>query len=275
MNMPHLPIALTIAGSDSGGGAGIQADLKTFHAFGVFGTSALTAITAQNTLGVTAIHPVPLDVVRAQIDAVAVDLPPAAFKTGMLATQALVKTVARAIREHELPRYVLDPVMVATSGDRLLDSNAEAALVEELLPLATLVTPNLHEAGILTGESVGTLEEMRSSSRRLVEMGAGAALVKGGHLGKGEAVDLLWNGSEEWIWKRLRMETPHTHGTGCTLSAAATAALARGLPLHEAVDHAVDFVARAISTAPGLGGGHGPVNHFAGTDYLPGLETAF
>jgi hydroxymethylpyrimidine/phosphomethylpyrimidine kinase len=275
MNPPHLPIALTIAGSDSGGGAGIQADLKTFHAFGVFGTSALTAVTAQNTRGVTAIHPIPLDVVRAQIDAVAEDLPPAAFKTGMLATKALVETVSRAIREHRLPNYVMDPVMVATSGDRLLDADAEKALMEDLLPLATLVTPNLHEAGILTGEPISTLEEMRGAAGRLVEMGAGAALVKGGHLGTGEAVDLLWDGAQEWRWRRLRMETPHTHGTGCTLSAAAAACLARGLPLREAVDHAVDFVARAISTAPGLGGGHGPVNHFAGTIYLPGLEPPF
>ena len=275
MNSAHLPIALTIAGSDSGGGAGIQADLKTFHAFGVFGTSAITAVTAQNTRGVSAIHPIPLEVVRAQIEAVAVDLPPAGVKTGMLATALLVREVAQAIRNHRLPNYVMDPVMVATSGDRLLDADAEAALVEDLLPLSTLVTPNLHEAGILTGAPVTTLEEMRTAARRLVEMGAGAALVKGGHLGKGEAVDLLWDGSREWSWSRLRMETLHTHGTGCTLSAAATAGLARGLPLFEAVDHAVDFVARAISTAPGLGAGHGPVNHFAGTPYLPGLDLPF
>jgi hydroxymethylpyrimidine/phosphomethylpyrimidine kinase len=273
MTPKRLSIALTIAGSDSGGGAGIQADLKTFHAFGVFGTSALTAITAQNTRGVSAIHPIPLDVVRAQIDAVAEDLPPAAFKTGMLATVALVGTVAGAIRDHQLPNYVMDPVMVATSGDRLLDADAEAALATDLMPLATLVTPNLHEAGILTGATVSTLEDMRSAARRLVEMGARAALVKGGHLGKGEAVDLLWDGRQERSWRRVRMETPHTHGTGCTLSAAAAAGLARGLPLAEAVELAVDFVARAIGTAPGLGTGHGPINHFAGTPYLPGLES--
>ena len=275
MNPNHLPIALTIAGSDSGGGAGIQADLKTFHAFGVFGTSALTAITAQNTRGVSAIHPIPLEVVRAQIEAVAEDLPPAGFKTGMLATVPLVETVAQAIREHGLPNYVLDPVMVATSGDRLLDADAEGALVRELLPLSALITPNLHEAGILTGKPVTTLEDMRAAAHGLVEMGAGATLVKGGHLGKGEAVDLLWDGSREWSWRRLRMETPHTHGTGCTLSAAAAACLARGLPLPEAVDQAVDFVARAIGTAPGLGGGRGPVNHFAGTVYLPGLDLPY
>ena len=270
-----MPVALTIAGSDSGGGAGIQADLKTFHAFGVFGTSALTAITAQNTLGVSAVHLVPLEVVRAQIDAVAEDLTPRAIKTGMLGSVALVETVARAIRDLELPNYVMDPVMVSTSGDRLLDLGAEGALATELLPLSALVTPNLHEAGILTGAHVSTLEGMREAAMRLVEMGAGAALVKGGHLGKGEAVDLLWDGTREWCWRRIRMETPHTHGTGCTLSAAAAAGLARGLPLPEAVAHAVDFVARAISSAPGLGKGHGPVNHFAGTVYLPGLELPY
>src|SRR5688572_7151373 len=148
---PTLPVALTVAGSDSGGGAGIQADLKTFHAFGVFGTSAITAITAQNTLGVASVHAIPIEVVRAQIDAVADDLWPAATKTGMLATASLVVAVARALRDHRLERYVMDPVMVATSGDRLLDPDAEGALVEELLPLAHVVTPNLHEARILTG----------------------------------------------------------------------------------------------------------------------------
>ena len=159
------PIALTIAGSDSGGGAGIQADLKTFQAFGVFGTSVLTAVTAQNTLGVTAVHPIPLDVVRAQIDAVVSDLAPAALKTGMLATAELVCTVAAAIRAHGLARYVLDPVMVSTSGHRLLDADAEATLARELLPLAAVVTPNLHEARILTGRDVASLEDMRSAAR--------------------------------------------------------------------------------------------------------------
>ena len=273
MTSPKLPIALTIAGSDSGGGAGIQADLKSFHAFGVFGTSAITAVTAQNTLGVRAIHPIPLRIVRDQIDAVAEDLPPGGAKTGMLATAGLVRTVARALREHGIPNYVMDPVMVATSGDRLLDEDAQEALVADLMPLATLVTPNLHEAAILTGRPVSTVREMRLAARSLVEMGAGAALVKGGHLPEGEAVDLFWDGTVERTWRRSRMDTPHTHGTGCTLSAAAAAGLARGLPLAEAVDLAVDFVARAIRTAPGLGRGHGPVNHFVGTRYLPGMGT--
>jgi hydroxymethylpyrimidine/phosphomethylpyrimidine kinase len=270
MNQSRLDIALTIAGSDSGGGAGIQADLKTFHAFGTFGTSALTAITAQNTRGVRAIHPVPVRVVRAQIDAVAEDLRPSGVKSGMLATRELVGVVAGALRDHGLDRYVMDPVMVATSGDRLLDRDAEAALVEELLPLATLVTPNLQEATILTGREVEGLKGMREAARALVDMGAGAALVKGGHSGEGEITDLFWDGAQERSWTHGRMDTVHTHGTGCTLSAAAAACLARGLPLAEAVDQAVDYVLRAIRWAPGLGGGHGPVNHLVGTAFSSG-----
>lgn len=264
---PAPPIALTIAGSDSGGGAGIQADLKTFHQFGVFGTSVITAITAQNTVGVRAIHPVPLADVRAQFDAVAEDLRPAAFKTGMLATAELAREVARGIRTHGLSGYVMDPVMVATSGDRLLEADAETALRDTLLPLASVVTPNLEEARILTGAPVRTLEEMAVAARALVRLGAGAALVKGGHLedeGDGaHVVDLLWDGSVEHRWSRLRVETRHTHGTGCTLSAAITAGLAHGHPVREAVARATAFIGRAIATAPGLGAGRGPVNHFA------------
>jgi len=258
-------VALTIAGSDSGGGAGIQADLKTFHAFGVFGTSAITAITAQNTMGVGAVHPVPLDMVRAQIDLVVPDLRPTAVKTGMLANAELVRVVAGAITEYGLTSFVMDPVMVATSGDRLLDEDAEGSLVKDLLPLAAVVTPNLHEAAILTGSQVENLDDMRAAARALVELGAGAALLKGGHL-EGEAVDLLWDGREEHIWRKRRIDTPHTHGTGCTLSAAIAAGLAKGRGLHDAVDRAVDFVGRAIASAPGLGRGHGPVNHFTPAD---------
>lgn len=270
MEKASLPIALSIAGSDSGGGAGIQADLKTFHAFGVFGTTALTAVTAQNTEGVQAIHPVPLNIVRAQIDSVVGDLRPAGVKTGMLATVDLVETVAASIEGHGLGNFVMDPVMVATSGDRLLDQNAEEALVSRLLPLTSLVTPNLHEARILTGIEVVALDGMRAAARALVEEGAGAALVKGGHLGGEEVVDLLWDGHRETIWQRPRVETIHTHGTGCTLSAAAAACLSRGMPLQEAVHEAIGFVSRAIESAPGLGRGSGPVNHFAGTPFGPG-----
>ncbi|HSG07154.1 MAG TPA: bifunctional hydroxymethylpyrimidine kinase/phosphomethylpyrimidine kinase [Longimicrobiales bacterium] len=259
------PIALTIAGSDSGGGAGIQADLKTFHAHGVFGTSVLTAVTAQNTQGVTAVHAIPLDVVEAQIKAVVDDLRPDAVKSGMLATVSLVETVAESLRRYRLQPYVLDPVMVSTSGHRLLHPDAEVSLARSLLPLATLVTPNLHEAAILTGREVRSLADMAVAARVLVDMGAGAALVKGGHL-EGDAADLYWDGEEEHIWRKPRLATRHTHGTGCTLSASIAAGLARGLPLMRASERAVRWVALAIETAPGLGAGHGPVNHFAPVD---------
>jgi hydroxymethylpyrimidine/phosphomethylpyrimidine kinase len=256
-----IPIALTIAGSDSGGGAGIQADLKTFHAFGVFGTSAVTAVTVQNTRGVTGVHPVPVDVVRAQVRAVAEDLPPAACKTGMLATAELVSAVAASIREHRLPNFVLDPVMVASSGDRLLDAGAQRTIADELLPLAALVTPNLDEAAILVGEAVDDEGGMRRAAEALVRMGAGAALLKGGHLRAAELVDVLYDGREWHAWRRPRLDTRHTHGTGCTLSAAVAAGLAHGRPLARAVKDALDYVHRAMLAAPGLGSGHGPLNH--------------
>ena len=257
-------VALTIAGSDSGGGAGIQADLKTFHALGVFGTSAITALTAQNTMGVRSVHPVPLAMVRDQVNVVVEDLAPRAVKTGMLATSELVGEVAALLEAHALRRYVLDPVMVATSGDRLLDRDAEGAVATLLVPRAALVTPNLDEARILTGLPVKGEDGQREAARALVEMGARAALVKGGHGEGDELVDLLWDGQEEYIWRRPRLATRNTHGTGCTLSAGVTAGLALGDPLEVAVDRALDFVARAIAAAPGIGKGHGPLNHFVG-----------
>jgi len=256
-----IPIALTIAGSDSGGGAGIQADLKTFQAFGVFGTSAITAITVQNTLGVTGVHAIPIETVRAQIAAIAADLPPAACKTGMLATADLVRTVAASIREHALPNYVLDPVMVATSGDRLLDADAEQTILAELVPLATLITPNLDEATLLAGFPVVDEPSMRRAAQALVERGARAALLKGGHLHAGELVDVLYDGREWHAWRRPKLDTRNTHGTGCTLSSAVAAGLAHGRPLADAVGAALDYVRRAIVAAPGLGNGHGPLNH--------------
>ncbi|MBW3631063.1 MAG: bifunctional hydroxymethylpyrimidine kinase/phosphomethylpyrimidine kinase [Gemmatimonadetes bacterium] len=258
----RLPLALTIAGSDSGGGAGIQADLKTFQAFGVFGTTAITAVTVQNTLGVTGVHPIPVETVRAQIAAVASDLRPAAFKTGMLATAELVRSVGAAITDLGLRNYVLDPVMVATSGDRLLEEDAVRVIVELLVPSAAVVTPNLDEATILAGFPVRTPEQMRRAARVLVERGAGAALLKGGHLASDELVDILFDGSEWHEWRRRRIPTTSTHGTGCTLSAAIAAGLAHGRPLLRAVEDALDFVNRALLAAPGLGSGHGPLNHF-------------
>lgn len=263
-------VALTIAGSDSGGGAGIQADLKTFHAYGVFGTSAITAITVQNTRGVSDVHPVPLNIVSAQITAVADDLPPAACKTGMLATRELVLAVAASIRTHRLPNYVLDPVMVATSGDRLLDEDAQNAVVDELVPLCTLVTPNLDEAAILAGFPVKDVEGMHRAARRLVAAGASAALVKGGHLRSDELVDVFYDGTTVREFRRARIDTRSTHGTGCTLSAAIAALLASGATLDSAVEQALDFVHRAIAQAPNLGAGNGPLNHFVPAHSLTG-----
>lgn len=259
-----LPVALTIAGSDSGGGAGIQADLKTFHQWGVYGTSALTAVTAQNTLGVQEVHSVPPGIVAAQIKSVAEDLKPRAVKSGMLANTEIVATVAGAIRRHRLGSYVLDPVMVATSGDRLLERDAVAAIRDELLPLATIVTPNWPEAAILARVQVTEANRrgMAAAARALVDTGAGAALVTGGHLEGDEVVDLFWDGEVERLYRGPRTRTRHTHGTGCTLSAAIAAGLARGAGLGEAVGGAVGWVRDAIAGAPGLGGGRGPVNHF-------------
>ena len=260
-----IPITLTIAGSDPGGGAGIQADLKTFHRFGVYGTAAITALTAQNTVGVTGVHVPPAEFLDAQLAALAEDLPPAALKSGMLATPAVIEVVARRIHAHAWRPYVLDPVMVATSGDRLLDPAAERAIRERLLPLAAVVTPNLDEAELLVGFPVRDLAAMRRAGQALLELGAEAALLKGGHLGGDTLTDLLVTRAGERAWSRPRIATTSTHGTGCTLSAAITAGLALGHPLEEAVDHALSFVARAIASAPGLGRGHGPLDHFAGS----------
>ena len=257
-----LPVALTIAGSDSGGGAGIQADLKTFHQWRVYGTSAVTAVTAQNTLGVQEVHPIPADVVAAQIRSVAVDIPPRAVKSGMLASSGIVHTVAAAIRDFRLGGYVLDPVMVASSGDTLLEPAAVSAIRDELIPLATVVTPNWPEAVLLTGVSEANVRGMDMAARAIVDMGAGAALVKGGHVGGDDVVDVFRDGTSRHVFRSTRIETRHTHGTGCTLSAAIAAALAHGAPLEAAVETAVAWVREAIARSPGLGAGHGPVNHF-------------
>jgi hydroxymethylpyrimidine/phosphomethylpyrimidine kinase len=254
-------VALTIAGSDSGGGAGIQADLKTFQQFGVFGTSVIVALTAQNTTGVRAVHTVPAEIVEAQLDALAEDLPPDAVKTGMLADAPLVALVAAAIRVRAWSPYVLDPVMVASSGDPLLDPDAIALVRSELLPLATLVTPNLHEAELLTGGAVRDPAGMERAGQILVALGAGAALIKGGHLEGGTLTDVLVTSSATYRFEHERLDTQATHGTGCTLSAAITAGLARGDDLMRSVSTAVDYVHRAIAAAPGLGRGRGPLHH--------------
>jgi hydroxymethylpyrimidine/phosphomethylpyrimidine kinase len=259
------PIALTIAGSDSSGGAGIQADLKTFSALSVYGASVITALTAQNTRGVQGIHDVPPAFIGEQIDSVFGDLTVAAVKIGMLSQAAVITAVVQGLDRHGAPNVVLDPVMVATSGDLLLAQDAVETLRRELLPRALLITPNLPEAAALLGEEVAADEEaMRAQGERLLAFGPRAVLMKGGHATGPESVDLL---VEEGVVLRLpapRIETRHTHGTGCTLSAAVAAGLARGLPLAEAVAEAKAYVAKAIAAAEGLaiGHGHGPVHHF-------------
>jgi hydroxymethylpyrimidine/phosphomethylpyrimidine kinase len=257
----ETPVALTIAGSDSGGGAGIQADLKTFEAFGVFGTSALTAVTVQNTVGVHAVHTVPPDLVAAQIRVVADDLSPAACKSGMLADARTIRAVATALEDVGIERYVLDPVMVAASGDPLLDPDAVGSLKEALLPLARLVTPNLDEASILTGVPVRDEAGMRKAAERLHRDGCQAVLIKGGHLEGETVVDILFDGTVWRDWRAPKLAVGNAHGTGCTLSAAIAAGLALGRDLGDAVNRGLAYTRRAIAMAPGLGSGSTPLNH--------------
>ncbi len=260
-----IPIALTIAGSDSGGGAGIQADLKTFSVLGVYGASVIAALTAQNTLGVTGIHDVPPDFVTAQMDAVYSDLAVAATKIGMLSQPATIEAVAAGLDRHKAKNVVLDPVMVAASGDRLLARDAEATLKRVLFPRALIVTPNLHEAAALLETSVATSEsEVREQAQRIRALGARAVLIKGGHAEGPEAVDLYVDEKEEHRLVADRHRTLNTHGTGCTLSSAIAAFLARRLSLLDAVTLAKSYVNLAIAAADQLsvGHGHGPVHHF-------------
>jgi hydroxymethylpyrimidine/phosphomethylpyrimidine kinase len=254
--------ALTIAGSDSGGGAGIQADLKTFAAHGVFGTSAITAVTAQNTLGVTAWQAMPADLVTAQIEAVAADFDLRAVKVGMLATAAIVEAVAATIVELDLPDVVVDPVMVATGGDRLLEEDAIEAIKRELMPHTRVLTPNVPEAEALSGMGIASVDDMRSAARRILASGPRVVLVKGGHLRGSESVDVVVTAHDSFELRRPRVESTSTHGTGCTLSSAIAANLALGLELQPALERAREYVDGAIRHAPGLGRGHGPLGHF-------------
>jgi hydroxymethylpyrimidine/phosphomethylpyrimidine kinase len=258
-----IPRLLTIAGSDSSGGAGIQADLKTFTVFRVYGMSAVTAVTAQNTRGVTGIVPMSGAFVRQQIDAVIDDIGIDAAKTGMLATREIVVAVAAAVRAHRMAPLVVDPVMLAQSGARLLDDEARAALLGELIPLATVVTPNLPEAEVLLGMRVASLADMHEAAQRLVATGAGAALVKGGHLDGDEAVDVLHDGSATHELRAPRIATRHTHGTGCMTAAALAACLARGMPLLDAAREAKRFITAALRDGLALGKGDGPANPLA------------
>lgn len=259
------PIALTIAGSDSGGGAGIQADLKTFAALGVYGTSAITAITAQNTLGVSAIHDVPARIVSAQIRAVLDDIGAAAIKIGMLSRPQTIAAVAGALGGFGHVPVVLDPVMIATSGAVLIADEAILALKRDLMPGAALVTPNLHEAAFLTGMPVATsLAQMQAQAQALIAAGAQAVLLKGGHGDGAQSIDLFLDRSRQFEVSAPRIATTNTHGTGCTLSSAIAAFLARGLPLADAVREAKTYVTAAIAAADRLkiGQGHGPLHHF-------------
>jgi hydroxymethylpyrimidine/phosphomethylpyrimidine kinase len=258
---------LTIAGSDSGGGAGIQADLKAFAARGVYGMSAITAVTAQNTLGVQGVFELPADFVALQIDAVMSDIGADAWKTGMLSNAGIIAVVADRARRYGVERLVVDPVMIAKGGDPLLRPEARDALVQELLPLAYLVTPNHHEAQVLTGLVIDTVKDMRRAAQAICALGARNVVVKGGHLPESSAaIDVLYDGREFFEFAAPRVDTPNTHGTGCTFASATAAELAKGHSVYQAVRVAKSYLTAAVRAAVdmGIGHGHGPLNHFLG-----------
>jgi len=254
-----IPVAMTIAGSDPSGGAGIQADIKTFQQLGVYATTVVTLVTVQNTQCVRAVELLSAELVGAQLDAVLEDIPPNAAKTGALGDEAIIRAVARRAASFSFP-LVVDPVMISKHGQLLMAEGARAAFAELLIPRATLITPNLHEAGILAGMDVADLDSMREAAHRIARLGAGAVLVKGGHL-EGDAVDVLYRQGEIRCFSAPRIDTRDTHGTGCTYSAAITAGLAKGLELPQAIETAKKYITRAIQSHPGLGRGCGPVNH--------------
>jgi hydroxymethylpyrimidine/phosphomethylpyrimidine kinase len=256
------PVVLTIAGSDSGAGAGIQADLKTFAALGVYGVSVVTAITAQNTVGVRAVQEIDPDVIAAQLDAVAEDFSIAALKTGMLSSAAIIDTVVAGLERHALRPLVLDPVMIAKSGDRLLREDAVETLRRALLPLADVVTPNIPEAEVLAGITIRTHADRVAAGRAIIRLGAHAVVIKGGHSDDDPIVDLLIDDDGVHEFRAARIPTRSTHGTGCTFSSAIAAGLGRGGDLATAVGEARAYLSSALAQAPGLGHGHGPLNHF-------------
>ena len=259
--MARVPVALTIAGSDSGAGAGIQADLKTFAAFQVYGVCAITAVTAQNTLSISAVQALDPKLVAAQIDSVVADLGADAVKTGMLYNVAIVEVVAERLRSHGLTRVVVDPVLAAKDGSPLLSEDALEAMRRLLLPLALVVTPNAREAGVLAGHPVTTMAEARSAARAIAASGPRYVIVKGGHFGV-DATDLLYDGSGFIELSKPRLATSNTHGTGCTYSSAIAAGLAKGLPVAQAAAMAKDYVHRALEASFPVGAGHGPLHHF-------------
>ncbi len=252
--------ALTIAGADSGGGAGIEADIKTFQAFGVYSMAAITSVTAQNTLGVQGIYDLPAEFVGMQIDSVMEDMGADAAKTGMLSNSNIIKTVSERISRYKI-KAVVDPVMVAKSGDLLLKEEARDALIHELLPLAFVVTPNLSEAEVITGLSLKSVDDMRRAAEAIRSLGAEYVLVKGGHL-QGDAVDILYDGRDFSEYRSERIKTENTHGTGCTYSAAIASGIAKGKPLRVAISEAKSFVTEAIRNSLDIGKGKGPLNHF-------------
>lgn len=252
---------MTIAGSDSGAGAGIQADLKTFAALSVYGTSVITAITAQNTVTVAGVHEIPVEMIAAQIDAVMEDIGADAVKTGMLSSPEIVETVADGIRRHQIRQVVIDPVMVAKSGDRLLQEDAVRAVKTHLLPLARVVTPNIPEAEVLSGMTISSETDMISAAKRIAESGPQIVIVKGGHR-SGPPIDVARDGETTSYFETPRVETQATHGTGCTYSAAIAANLAKGLPVEQAIEQAKQYLYEALRSAYRIGSGHSPVHHF-------------
>jgi hydroxymethylpyrimidine/phosphomethylpyrimidine kinase len=263
MTIARPPVALSVAGSDSGGGAGLQADLKTFHRLGVYGTTAVTLVTAQNTTGVSRVERLAPDLVAAQIDAVAADFPIAAAKTGALGSAAIVAAVAAAVARHRIAPLVVDPVLLSKHGEALLDGDAVETLVRALFPLAALVTPNRPETEAIVGGALGSEADLLDAARALLARGARAVLIKGGHAAGDEVADLLYDGATATWLRAPRVDTPHTHGTGCSYAAAIAARLAHGDALDAAVRTAHAWLAKAIATAPGIGRGQGPINHWA------------
>lgn len=257
-----IPVSLTIAGSDSGGGAGIQADLKTFSALGTFGCSVITAVTAQNTTGVYGIHEIPLDIIESQIDAVLNDLNPNVIKTGMLASIEVIKLISEKIKSSKTKNIVVDPVMIAKGGDKLIQDNAIGHLISELLPLSTVVTPNIPEAEVLSHMSINNTQDIESAAKIIHKMGPDFVVIKGGHSNDSKSNDIIFDGQKFTTLEANRILTTNTHGTGCTYASAIAAGLAKNYSVEKSVKEAKDYVTEAIKNEPGLGNGHGPLNHF-------------
>lgn len=257
-----IPVSLTIAGSDSGGGAGIQADLKTFSALGTFGCSVITAVTAQNTTGVYGIHEIPLDIIESQIDAVLNDLNPNVIKTGMLASIEVIKLISEKIKSSKTKHIVVDPVMIAKGGDKLIQDNAVGHLISELLPLSTVVTPNIPEAEVLSHMAINNTQDIESAAKIIHKMGPDFVVIKGGHSNDSKSNDIIFDGQKFTTLEANRILTKNTHGTGCTYASAIAAGLAKNYSVEKSVKEAKNYVTEAIKNEPGLGNGHGPLNHF-------------